>query len=153
MMSQSYFPQTQPDWTLTRGVLTRRFLALIVDCILVSMLGWALAFVIAILGIFTFGLGWLAFHILPWLPILYLTLCIGGSGATPGQRAFGLAVRQDLGLAPPNMAQALVWSLLLWLSFVLACIPFALALIGPRHRAAHDVLAGLVVIRHPQNSY
>jgi uncharacterized RDD family membrane protein YckC len=138
---------------LTRGVLTRRFLALIVDCILVTLLGWALAFFIAILGIFTFGLGWLAFHILPWLPILYLTLCIGGSGASPGQRAFGLCVRQEATLAPPTMAQALVWTLLLWVSFALACIPFALALFDPRRRTAHDLLTGLIVIRPPQNSY
>jgi uncharacterized RDD family membrane protein YckC len=120
---------------------------------LIVVLGWSAWFVIAIFGLFTLGLGWGAFHILPFLPLAYFTLLIGGTGATPGQRAFGLAVRQDADLAPPTLAQALVWTLCLWLSFVLACVPFALALFNPRHRAAHDLLAGLVIVRQPQISY
>jgi uncharacterized RDD family membrane protein YckC len=51
------------------------------------------------------------------------------------------------------MAQALVWTLLLWVSFGLACVPFLLALVTPRHRAAHDLLSGLVIIRSPHNVY
>ena len=121
--------------------------------VLIVVLGWSAWFVIAIFGLFTLGLGWGAFHILPLLPLAYFTLLIGGPGATPGQRAFGLAVRQDADLAPPTLAQALVWTLCLWLSFVLACVPFALALFNPRHRAAHDLLAGLVIVRQPQISY
>lgn len=152
-MSQSLSPQTNPDWLLTHGVLTRRFLALLVDVVLITILGWALAIFIVILGVFTLGLGWLAFHIIPWLPLFYYTLLVGSAGATPGQRAFGIAVRQDIDLSPPTMAQALVWTLLLWVSFVLACVPFLLALAGPRHRAAHDLLSGLVIIRQPQISY
>jgi uncharacterized RDD family membrane protein YckC len=152
-MSQTLYPQSNSDALLTQGVLTRRFLALVLDLVLITILGWAAAFFIAIFGIFTLGLGWLAFHIIPWLPLLYFTLLVGSEGATPGQRAFGLAVRQDIDLARPTMAQALVWTLLLWLSFVFACVPFLLALAGPRHRAAHDLLAGLVIIRQPQNSY
>jgi uncharacterized RDD family membrane protein YckC len=84
---------------------------------------------------------------MPLLPFAYYTLLIGGSGATPGQRALGLAVRQDADLSAPTLAQALVWSILLWLSFVLACVPFLLALLNPRHRAAHDMLSGLVITR------
>ena len=64
----------------------------------------------------TLGLGWMAFHILPWMPLVYYALFIGYAGATPGQRLFGLAVRQDADLARPTMAQALVWTLLLWIA-------------------------------------
>jgi uncharacterized RDD family membrane protein YckC len=53
----------------------------------------------------------------------------------------------------PTMAQALVWTILFWLSFALACVPFFLALLPPRHRAAHDLLSGLVIVRQPQISY
>jgi len=153
MMSQSIYPQPIADFLLTRGVIARRMLALITDCLLILVLGWAAWFLIAIFGLFTLGLGWGAFHLLPFLPLFYFTLLVGGTGATPGQRAFGLAVRQDIGLLPPTMAQALVWTFCLWLSFVLACVPFALALFNPRHRAAHDLLAGLVIVRQPQISY
>ena len=110
-------------------------------------MGWALAFFILIFGLLTLGLGWLAFHIIPWLPFFYYTLLIGSDGATPGQRAFGLCVRQDVDLSRPSMAQALVWTILFWLSFILGGIPLLLALAGPRHRAAHDLLSGLVIVR------
>ena len=62
-------------------------------------------------------------------------------------------MRQDETLDRPNLAQALVWTLLLGLSFVLGCVPFALALFNPRHRAAHDLLSGLVIIRRAENTY
>jgi uncharacterized RDD family membrane protein YckC len=140
--------QTSVDAFLTRGVLARRFFAFLVDCILIGVVGWIAAITILVFGILTLGLGWLMFHIIPLLPFLYYTLLIGGSGATPGQRLFGLAVRQDINLSPPSFAQAFVWTLLLWVSFVLACLPFAMALVGPRHRAGHDLLSGLVVVRN-----
>lgn len=146
-------PTSSQDALLTQGVLARRFLALVVDGICITVLGWLLAFGITVLGFLTLGLGWLAFHIIPWLPLLYYTLLIGSEGATPGQRAMGIAVRQEADLSPPSMAQALVWALLLGVSFALGCVPFALGLVSQRHRMAHDVLAGLVVIRHPQISY
>ena len=137
-----------PDALLTRGVLARRFCAFIIDCFIIGVVGWVGAISIFLLGILTLGVGWLMFHIIPLLPFLYYTLLIGGTGATPGQRLFGLSVRQDVGLGAPNLAQALVWTLLLWVSFLLAGLPFAMALVGPRHRAAHDLLSGLVIIRN-----
>jgi uncharacterized RDD family membrane protein YckC len=139
-------PSTDP--LLTRGVLARRLCAFLVDLFIIGVLSWMLAIGILIFGILTLGLGWLMFHILPLLPFVYYTLLVGGSSGTPGQRLFGLSVRQDLDLRMPSMAQAFVWTLLMWLSFVLACVPFALALVSPRHRAGHDLLSGLVVIRN-----
>jgi uncharacterized RDD family membrane protein YckC len=140
--------QSSVDTFLTRGVLARRFFAFLIDAFLIGVVGWIAAITILVFGILTLGLGWLMFHIIPLLPFLYYTLLVGGSGATPGQRVFGLAVRQDRDLSPPSLAQAFVWTLLLWISFVLACLPFAMALVGPRHRAGHDLLSGLVVVRN-----
>jgi uncharacterized RDD family membrane protein YckC len=144
---QQNLAQSNVDAFLTRGVLARRFFAFLIDAFLIGVVGWVAALTILVFGILTLGLGWLMFHIIPLLPFLYFTLLVGGSGATPGQRLFGLAVRQDIDLSPPNFAQAFVWTLLLWVSFVLACLPFAMALVGPRHRAGHDLLSGLVVVR------
>lgn len=149
-MSQSILP-SEP--TIGLGVLPRRLVALIIDFFLIGLLGWAAAFLIVIFGFFTLGVGWLAFHIIPAIPFAYYTLLIGGAGATPGQRAMGLAVRQDVGLARPTLPHAFVWSLLLWLSFVFACVPFLLMLFNPRHRAAHDILSGLTILRAGQISY
>ncbi|MDE8346831.1 MAG: RDD family protein [Acidocella sp.] len=135
--------------SLTQGLLIRRFCALMIDFLLIGIVSTAAALFIAVFGIITLGLGWFAFHIVPLLPLLYFTALVGTRGATPGQRAMGLAVRQDASFAPPTIAQALVWSLLLWVSFFFACVPFALALVGPRHRAGHDLLSGLVLVRSP----
>src|SRR6516165_7836914 len=143
-MSQTILPS---DPSVSIGVLPRRFIALILDWILIGLLGWAAAFFIVIFGILTLGVGWLFFHIMPAIPFAYYTLLIGGSGATPGQRAMGLTVRQDVGLAHPTLPQAFVWSLLQAVSFVLACVTFLLMLLNPRHRAAHDILSGLTILR------
>jgi uncharacterized RDD family membrane protein YckC len=149
-MSQYLQPdlvRANADGLLTRGVPARRFCAFMVDLFLIGLLSFSLAVSIFIFGILTFGLGWLMFHIIPLIPFIYYTLLVGGGHRTPGQRVFGLAVRQDADLRAPNYAQALVWTLLMWVSFLLGCVPFALALVGPRHRAGHDLLAGLVLVR------
>lgn len=153
-MSQSlFYPPPPPDQALSRGVIPRRCAALIFDVIGMALFGWAMVFAIAIFGVLTLGFGWIAFHILPWLPLVYYTLLIGGTGATPGQRLAGLAVRQDATLEAPTLSQAFVWTLLFWLSFALAGLPFLLAFLNPRHRAAHDILSGLTLVRATQFPY
>ncbi len=150
-MSQTILPQPEAEWLLIRGVLARRFFAMLVDMLLLGIVSLGLAIFITLLGFLTLGVGFLAFGILNWLPMLYFTLLVGNGGATLGQMLFGLRVRQDENLATPSLAQGLVWSLLLWLSFALACVPFLLALTNPRHRAMHDLLSGLVVVRRPKS--
>ena len=135
-MSQSTLPY---DPALSASVLPRRFAALCLDAFLICLIGGVASVFIVIFGFFTLGIGWLMFHIIPLLPFGYYTLLVGGAGATPGQRALGLAVRQNDNFAPPTLVQALVWSVLLWLSFLLACVPFLLVLLNPRHRASHDI--------------
>jgi uncharacterized RDD family membrane protein YckC len=146
-------PALQTDPYVSAGVLPRRFFALILDFFIIGIIFWVAALFIVIFGIFTLGIGWLAFHVLPALPFAYYTLLVGGAGATPGQRVFGLAVRQEGSLARPSLAQAFVWSLLLSLSFAFACIPFLVALLNPRHRATHDILSGLVILSTRQIPY
>jgi uncharacterized RDD family membrane protein YckC len=149
-MSQSLFP-SEPH--VGAGVLPRRFFALLTDFLIIGVIFWVAVLFIAIFGIFTLGIGWLAFHVLPALPFAYYTLLVGGAGATPGQRLFGLTVRQEGSLTRPSLPQAFVWSLLLSLSFAFACIPFLVALLNPRHRATHDILSGLVILRAGQIPY
>jgi uncharacterized RDD family membrane protein YckC len=152
-MSQTYTPTLLPESLMFQGVIARRFCAFLIDIVLMGMVGWLLAISIFIFGIFTFGLGFLMFHIVPFLPLLYFSLFVA-SGGTPGQRLFGLSVRQDADLSAPTPAQAFVWTILLWLSFFIAGgLPFLMALFGSRHRAGHDIFSGLVIIRGRQISY
>jgi uncharacterized RDD family membrane protein YckC len=133
--------------SLFRGVIARRFFAFIVDGILIGIFGWASALGIFLFGIITLGFGFLLFHIIPILPFIYYTLLLP-NGGTIGQRLFSLELREDSDLARrPSYAEAFVWSLLLWLSFALAFLPFLLALTNPRRRAGHDLLSGLAIVR------
>lgn len=142
-----------PDLQSFRGVVPRRVCAFVLDFIFMAILGCGLFFAITIFGLLTFGFGWVAFHILPWLPFIYYTLLISGTGATPGQRLSGLAMRQDQEAAPPTIAQACVWSLFFWLSLLLAGLPFLLVFCNHRRRAAHDILSGLLFVRSTQILY
>jgi uncharacterized RDD family membrane protein YckC len=130
-----------------RGVLSRRAGAFLVDSLLIGLCGWAAALGILLFGIVTLGFGFLLFHMIPLFPFIYYTLLLP-AGGTVGQRLFGIGLRDDTDLQRlPGFVEALVWSLLLWVSIALAFIPFLLALTNARHRAAHDVLSGLVIVR------
>lgn len=150
-MSASYIVPFDPR--LTQGVITRRIIALVLDWLIISMVFWLAAALIAVFGVLTFGVGWLAFHLLPWLPFAYTALLVGGTGATPGQRLMGIAPRQDADLTPPTLAQGFVWTLLLYVSFAFAGIPFLFAILNPRKRALHDILSGLTLVRVSPFSY
>ncbi len=136
-----------PDRRPYDGIIGRRLLAFVVDMMLMACLGWFMAGMILIFGVLTFGFGFLMFHILPWLPLLYLAGWLGTAGATPGQLLFGLALRRDGSLLPPGPAEGFVWALLFMVSFALGGLPFLLALLGPKHRAGHDLLSGLAITR------
>ena len=145
-MSQTQFSTPTLEDTMFRGVILRRVFAFLLDGVFIALLSMGLVFAISILGVLTFGFGWMAFHIIPWFPILYYILLIGATGATPGQRLLGLTLRQDHNGALPTTMQVCAWSLLLWVSWALLGLPFLLVFCNRRCRAAHDVLSGLTLI-------
>jgi uncharacterized RDD family membrane protein YckC len=131
----------------TDGVLGRRILAWLIDALLVAVLLAILYATLAVLGLVTFGLGWLLFAVLPAVPFAYTFLFVATQAATPGQRALGLCLAEHTTLRPPTPVEALVWAAL-YAVFVTFLAPvLLLALITPRNRAPHDVLAGLLLLR------
>lgn len=145
-MNQTQFSALAFDDSLFRGVILRRCFAFVLDSLFITLLGLGLVFAISIFGILTFGFGWMAFHVLPWFPLLYFVLLIGATGATPGQRLLGLTLRQDHNGALPTMAQACVWGILLWVSLALMGLPFLMVFCNRRCSTAHDLLSGLTLI-------
>ena len=140
------------DWSeeaaLTDGVLTRRVLAFLVDGILLAIIGAVLFVVLGLFGLLTLGLGLPLLGLIPLVPTAYTWLfLVSGLSATPGQSLLGLAVRRDEDLGPPTSLQALVWSIGFALTCSLGFIWFAVALVTVRHRALHDLVADLVVVR------
>ncbi|MGC9269672.1 RDD family protein [Acidiphilium sp.] len=140
------------DAWLTRDVWPRRIVAFMIDVIVIALLALAVAWVILVFGILTLGLGFLLLHLLPLVPpIYYIAWLCTRAAATPGQRLLGLTLRQDDTLDQPeplrpSIAQAIVWTVLLYLSFALSMLPFLLVLVTRRHRALHDLLSGLTVV-------
>lgn len=137
----------QQDEFLTSGVITRRIAAWCVDAVLIGLLVSAFWTMGMIFGVLTLGLGFPLLGGLPALPVLYTWLTVTTLGATPGQALFGLAVRRDADLGPPDAGHAAIYALGYYLTVLLGAIWLAVALLTVRHRALHDLAAGVVVVR------
>lgn len=138
---------------ITDGVMSRRVLAWLIDCLLIGMIGTAVLSFCAFIGLITFGLDAFdisanAFGILPLVPLLYHWLTMASPlSASPGQAILGLTVRNDDDLAPVTPLQALIFTALLYVTLAVGVWPMLIALFTTRHRTFHDMLAGTVVVR------
>jgi len=133
---------------LTVGVMTRRCVAWVFDIFLIAVLVWVLWWILVLLGLLTFGLGFGAMSILPLVPFCYHFLSLlGSSSATPGQQMTGLTVRRDSDLGPPTALQALASVLAFYLTLATSGLLLLVALFNRRHRTLHDLVSGLVVVR------
>jgi uncharacterized RDD family membrane protein YckC len=126
----------------TQGVPWRRVVAWIIDAILIGIVAAALWAVLFVLGILT----------LPAVPLAYHILFVASSRqATPGQTMMDLVVVQAIGgslpLARPNLAQAVVFTLGLWVTLAVGVWPFLVVFFTTGHRALHDIVAGVVILR------
>lgn len=133
---------------LLRDVLGRRIAAFLVDAVLLGLICAVLWVALFGFGVLTLGLGMPLLALLPLAPLAYNWLALmGPAAATPGQALLGLTVRRDADLATPDAFAALVWALAFYATVALGAIWLAFALVSRRHRALHDVLSGLVVVR------
>jgi uncharacterized RDD family membrane protein YckC len=136
------------DDSLTGGVMSRRCVAWVFDIFLIAVLIWVLWWILVMFGLLTFGLGFGAMSILPFVPFCYHFLSLlGSSSATPGQQMMGLTVRRDFDLGPPGGLQALASVLAYYVTLATSGLLLVVALFTRRHRALHDLLSGLVVVR------
>lgn len=135
------------DW-LTEGVLARRVFAWLIDVLLLGLLLAALCFALLLLGVLTLGLGLPLLGVLPIVPFCYHWLFVAGlSSATPGQQALGLVVRRNADLGRPSLAQALIYTLVFYLTLATTGLLLLIALFTVRKRTLHDLASGLVVVR------
>lgn len=136
------------DQYLTGGVLSRRCVAWVIDIVLVILLVWVLWWLLIFVGLLTFGLGWGAIGMLPFVPFCYhFFSLLGAASATPGQRMMGLTVRRNEDLGPPTALQALISVLGFYLTLATSGVLLVVALFTIRHRTLHDLVSGLVVVR------
>jgi uncharacterized RDD family membrane protein YckC len=133
---------------LTEGVMLRRVVAWCIDAVVVAVLVCALWVVLFLFGLATLGLGFGLMAVLPAVPLAYHVLFLmSARAATPGQSMLGLVTVRDRDLGRPDVLQALLFTLGLWLTLATGALLLAVALITERHRTLHDLVSGLVVVR------
>ncbi len=138
------------DWedSLLAGVRLRRCLGWLIDLMLVGGLIAAVFWSFLLLGLVTFGLGWQLLGLVPLVPFAYHCLFLTGElSATPGQAVFGLIVRRDDDLGPPSLAQAVISTLVFYLTLATSGLLLLMSLFTRRKRTLHDLVSGLVVVR------
>lgn len=148
----AYDPIASPE--LFEGVLARRVVAFVIDLIILGIPVLLATFFVTLLGLVTFGLGWLLFWLLYPATVLWVLLYYGltfGSpaSATIGMRIMDLEMRTWYG-APAYFVLGAVHAIAYWVS-VSFFTPFIL-LVGffnERRRLLHDMIVGTVVINNP----
>lgn len=149
----AYDPVTQPE--LFQGVLTRRFIAFLIDLVVLAIPVVLGVIFIALFGIVTLGLGWMLFWLVSPLSIVwalvYYGITLGGPhSATIGMRTMNLQMRTWYG-APSYFVLGAMHAVLYWVSVSLLT-PFVLlvGLFNPRRRLLHDIVLGTVVVNNPE---
>jgi len=136
------------DDALTDGVMTRRVLAWFIDVLLIGVIFVSLWLALTLFGFLTLGLGFGALGVLPLVPFCYhFVSLLSPLSATPGQHWLGLVVLQNNSFARPTALQAVVSTLLFYLTLATSGLLLLVALVTIRHRTLHDLLSGLVVVR------
>ncbi|MES0808188.1 RDD family protein [Roseibium sp. SCPC15] len=139
-------PVRNPE--LFEGVRSRRVFAFFIDVIVIALLTFGAGILVFFLGIFTLGLGFLLYAILPTaVALLYVAFTLGGPQAsTLGMRAMGLEMRLWYG-AKPYPLLAAVHAILFWFSVsLLTPLILLVSLFSDRKRLLHDIVLGVVVI-------
>lgn len=136
----------RPD--LYEGLRSKRIFAFLIDALAVTILTFGAGILVFILGIFTLGLAWFMYAILPaTVALIYTAMTLGGpSAATPGMKAMGLEMRLWHG-AKPYALLAAVHVLFFWFSFTLFTpLVLLVSLFSGKKRLLHDLVLGVVVM-------
>jgi uncharacterized RDD family membrane protein YckC len=140
--------QAVRDEAFIEGVMLRRCLAWLIDLVLIGFLVVILWTILFLFGLLTLGLGFGAMALLPAVPFLYHFLSLlRTASATPGQSLLGLMVRRDADLGPPTGIQALIFTVVFYLTMATSGLLLLVTPFTVRHRTLHDLASDLVVVR------
>lgn len=140
-------PDTHPE--LFEGILRRRSVAYLIDCVILTFITSVIVVMGAIGGIFTFGLFWVALPFaLPIAVLVYYAATLGGpSRATVGMRMMDLVLTPTRG-RPLDGWRILIHPILFWIT-VWIIWPFILVVVlfTPRRQTVHDLITGTLMLR------
>ena len=151
----AYDPAVSPE--LFEGVLARRLLAFVIDLIILAMPVLFLAMFIFVVGVVTFGLGFVFYALLTpamvlWALIYYGTTLGSRHSATIGMRAMDIEMRTWYG-SPAYFVLGAVHAIVFWITVsVFTPLILVVCLINERRRCLHDILVGTVVINNEQRA-
>jgi uncharacterized RDD family membrane protein YckC len=136
------------DDSLTSGVLVRRVGAFLIDWALILLLTLCFAIAFAIIHVMSLGILHGPAHLVLIIGLFYLAGWIASPAmATPGQMAMGLSTRRNDDLGRATFVQAIAFAGLLYLTMLAGVIWLGVAFFTIRHRAIHDMLSGVVILR------
>ena len=147
----AYDPATNPE--LFEGVVSRRVVAFLIDFLILSIPVVFVSMFIFVIGIVTFGLGFLFYGLL-WPAMViwalaYYGLTLGSpASATIGMRTMDIEMRTWYG-SPAYFVLGSVHAVVFWVT-VSMLTPFVLlvCLFNERRRCLHDMLVGTVIINN-----
>ena len=151
----AYDPATSPE--LFEGVVARRVVAFLIDFLILAIPVVFVSMFIFVVGIVTFGLGFLFYGLLwPGMviwAIVYYGMTLGSpASATIGMRIMEIEMRTWYG-SPAYFVLGAVHAVVFWIT-VSAITPLILlvCLFNVRRRCLHDILVGTVVINNAERS-
>lgn len=133
----------------TSGVLSGRVGAWIVDFFVIGVFWAIFAVASLILGVLTFGLGWMILPVLwPVVAVIYSGVTVSGPRrGTIGQRMFGVELRTVTGQTAPFIVAA-VHAVFFYVSIsTLTPLVLLFGLVRADRRMLHDLLSGLIAVR------
>lgn len=151
----AYDPATSPE--LFEGVVARRLVAFLIDFLILAVPVIFVAMFVFVVGIVTFGLGFLLYGLLwPGMVIwalVYYGMTLGSpASATIGMRIMEIEMRTWYG-SPAYFVLGAVHAVVFWIT-VSALTPLILlvCLFNERRRCLHDILVGTVIINSAERS-
>ena len=147
----AYDPATNPE--LFDGVLARRLVAFVIDLIILATPVVFLAMFIFVVGVVTFGLGFVFYALLSPAMVLWALFYYGvtlGSrhSATLGMRAMDIEMRTWYG-SPAYFVLGAVHAVVFWVAVsVFTPLVLLVCLFNERRRCLHDILVGTVIINN-----
>jgi len=147
----AYDPAVSPE--LFEGVLARRLIAFVIDLIILATPVLFLSMFIFVIGIVTFGLGFVFYALLTpamvlWALVYYGTTLGGPRSATIGMRAMDIEMRTWYG-SPAYFVLGAVHAIVFWITVsVFTPLLLVVELINERRRCLHDILVGTVIINN-----
>ena len=105
--------------------------------------------VFMLFGLLTLGLGFPLLGVLPFVPFCYhvLFLCRPEQWRRRDSGCMGLLVRRNDDFGRPTALQAVISTIVFYLTLATSGLLLLVALVTDRHRTLHDLVSGLVVVR------